>query len=323
VLAVERLVTELWTRQGALRVVDGVSLEIAAGEIVALVGESGSGKSFTARSIAGLLPDFARISDGAVRLHGVDLVRRGTVELPPARRREIGFVFQDPSTHLNPLMRIGDQVVESVRMARPEIAKGDAQRRAVELLETVRIADAEQVVGRYPHQLSGGMRQRVLIAMALAGEPLLLIGDEPTAALDVTIQAQILGLLQTLRHELGVAILLITHDFGLVAELCDRVYVMYGARIAETGHVEQLFAEAGHPYTQALLASFATGERGGRIEAIKGGPPSLAAPPTGCRFHPRCPSAMDICRRRQPPPFPTESGHAACWLRGEPQEEAA
>jgi peptide/nickel transport system ATP-binding protein/oligopeptide transport system ATP-binding protein len=284
------------TEDGVLRAVDGVDLELAPGEVLAVVGESGSGKSVTALTLLGLTrgPN-ARISGGA-RFEGADLIAAGDEELRRIRGNRISMVFQDPMSSLDPVYRVGDQIVEQIRAHR-ETPKGEAGERAVELLDAVGIANARQRSRAYPHELSGGMRQRAMIAMALSLEPSLLIADEPTTALDVTIQAQILDLLRQLNRERGLAILLITHDMGVVAEIADRVAVMYAGRIVEQGSLDEVFYDPQHPYTWGLLRSVTRIDRPRpeRLAQIPGTPPSLLDPPAGCHFRPRCVHAFDRC----------------------------
>ncbi len=313
-LSVEGLTTNLYTDVGVVHAVDEVSLRVGPGEAVALVGESGCGKSMTALSMMRLAPPAARIEAGRIRLNGRDLLDLSSGEMRRVRGREMGMVFQDPMTFLNPLIRIGDQVLEAIRLHLPVRGRA-AWAMAVEALDRVRIPDPERVMEYYPHQLSGGMRQRVLIATAIACRPSLLICDEPTTALDVTIQAQIMDLLRSLRQELGSAILLITHDLGLVAEYCDRVYVMYAGRVVEEASVFDVFARPRHPYTRALLRStLRLDQRSDGFHTIAGQPPNLVHPPSGCRFHPRCPEAFDRCRVDEPDLYGEAGARARCLL---------
>jgi peptide/nickel transport system ATP-binding protein len=301
-LRVEGLVTAFETEGGVVRAVDGVDLTVEAGRTLGLVGESGCGKSVTALSIVGLLPrPAARIEAGRILFDGTDLAQADEATLHRIRGRHIGMVFQEPMTALNPVQRIGRQVGEALRLHRGLDARA-ALTRAVELLHDVGIPDPELRVSEYPHQLSGGMRQRAMIATALACGPELLIADEPTTALDVTVQAQVLDLLRTLRRERSMGLLLITHDLGVIAENCDEVLVMYAGRVAERGPVAELFAEPRHPYTRGLLASMPRLEtpRKTRLPVIEGAVPSLAAMPEGCRFAGRCPWRTEQCRREVP-----------------------
>jgi peptide/nickel transport system ATP-binding protein len=301
-------------------VVDGVSFSVEAGETVALVGESGCGKSTTALSLLRIHPEPPmRITAGQVRLAGRDLLRLSEREMRRVRGREIGIVFQEPMTSLNPLMTVGAQIAEAVREHRGG-SRGAARAEALALLRLVRMSDAARRLDDYPHRLSGGLRQRAMIAMALAGRPKILIADEPTTALDVTIQAQILALLKQLRHALSMAVVLITHDLGVVAQHADRVVVMYAGRIVETAPTRDLFREPRHPYTQGLLGAAprfqaASPMRGARLVEIAGTVPGLDRLPDGCAFAPRCPKAVDGCRAARPPLIEVDADrHAACFL---------
>ncbi|MBA4790930.1 MAG: ABC transporter ATP-binding protein [Rhizobiales bacterium] len=325
VLSVDDLVTHVFTDHGRVKAVDGVSLRISSGEAVALVGESGSGKSMTAQSLMRLPRPPARILSGTVTFEGRNLLALSERDMRAVRGGRMGMIFQDPSTYLNPLMRVGDQIAEAVRLHR-KVGRAAARAEALEAMRQVRIPAAETVLDYYPHQLSGGMRQRILIAMAITSRPSLLIADEPTTALDVTVQAQIMRLLAGLRRELNSALLLITHDLGLVAEFCDRVYVMYGGRIVEEGGVEDVFYRPRHPYTRALMRSTLGPERRvASFEAIQGNPPNLAHLPSGCSFHPRCPERLARCAAEAPPLFTPEPGiRSRCWLaEGGADERAA
>lgn len=314
VLEVENLVTTFETDAGRLTAVDGVSFTVKAGQTVGLVGESGCGKSVTALSIMRLLPQpMGQISGGSIRLQDRDLVSLPTEEMHQIRGGKIGMIFQEPMTALNPVHTIGRQLSEVFLLHLTKDPK-DAWQRGVSMLEKVGIPAPADRMHEYPHQLSGGMRQRVVIAMALACEPSVVIADEPTTALDVTIQAQILELMQQLQRDLGIAIVLITHDLGVVAEMCDEVVVMYAGRIAERGPVEHIFGNPSHPYTQGLLASIprlAT-PRKSKLPIIEGMVPGLADMPGGCRFQNRCPHRADICEK--PPPLDqVAAGHdCAC-----------
>ncbi len=325
-LEVEELRTWFRTRSGEARAVDGVSFQLRAGETLGLVGESGSGKSVTALSLLGLVPRPAgRIVPGSsVRLRGEELVGAGEERLRAVRGGEIAMVFQEPMTSLNPVLTIGRQVEEGIRAHRG-LSAGEARKEAIRMLARVGIPEPEDRIRAYPHQLSGGMRQRVMIAMALACRPSILVADEPTTALDVTVQAQILELLLDLQGELGMAILLITHDLGVVAEGPDRVAVMYAGRIVETATVGELFEAPAHPYTEGLLAAVPDPERRvGRLTAIPGSVPDPSRWPEGCRFHPRCPHAWDRCRAAEPDLLATgRSARARCWLVEEPHRRRA
>ena len=299
-LAVHDLITSFRTGSGTVTAVRGIDLTIEAGEIVGLVGESGSGKSVTARSIIGLIPDPPGKVAGRVLLEGSDLVGRSQRELQKIRGERIAMVFQDPMTSLDPLFAVGEQVAEAIRFHQG-LSNAAAKAHVVQLFEQVGIPRAAERVNSYPHQLSGGMRQRVMIAMAIACGPRLLIADEPTTALDVTIQAQILDLLRRLNHERRMAILLVTHDLGVVAQTCERVMVMYAGRIVERAPVRPLFAAPLHPYTRGLLASIPDiADRRERLSPIPGSPPNLGLAIDGCAFAVRCPLAIDRCRVERP-----------------------
>jgi peptide/nickel transport system ATP-binding protein len=300
---------------GEARVVDGVSFTLEPGRTLGIVGESGCGKTVTALSIMGLVPrPPGRIAGGEIWFDGVDLLKLSADEMRELRGNQISMIFQEPMTSLNPVFTIGEQIVEGILRHQPMSRKA-AKQRAVEMLKRVRIPSPERRFDDYPHRLSGGMRQRAMIAMALACKPKLLIADEPTTALDVTIQAQILELMRTLREETGTAIILITHDLGVVAELADDVLVMYAGRIAEQASVAVLFAEPQHPYTIGLLGSIPKLHlEQQRLVAIEGQVPNPMAAVAGCQFHPRCPFADEQCRRTQPPLTDQGPGHqAACW----------
>ena len=314
-LSAKNLVTRLFTDSGTVLAVDGVSLHVGHGEAVALVGESGCGKSMTALSLMRLVRKPGRIISGEVTFEGRNLLSLSERDMRGVRGGRLAMVFQDPMTFLNPLMRVGEQIVEAV-LLHQGLGRRAARLAALEALERVGIPAAKNVIDYFPHQLSGGMRQRVLIAMAISSEPAMLIADEPTTALDVTIQAQIMRLLAQLRRELSSSMLLITHDLGLVAEYCDRVYVMYAGKIVEEGDVFGVFANPRHPYTRALLRSTLSPDR--RIEklaSIEGQPPNLIVPPPGCRFHPRCGEKLPKCAADAPPDFALAPGVGArCWL---------
>ncbi len=317
-LDVRDLRTHLFTRWGVTRAVDGVSFAIREGETLGLVGESGSGKSMTALSLLRLLPDAARIVGGRILLDGEDVAAASAARVRELRGRKISMILQDPQTALNPVFTVGNQLRESIaeRSGRGGARRGAAVReRAMEVLRMMRVAAPERRLSDYPHQMSGGMKQRVVGGIAIESRPRLLIADEPTTALDVTIQAQYLSLLKEIQRETGVAILFITHDLGVVARMCDRVAVMYAGRIVEQGGIRELFANPSHPYTQALLGSIPKmEERAERLTAIEGQPPALFALPPGCRFAPRCPSAFEKCEAEYPPEFANADGQtAACW----------
>jgi len=317
-LSVDDLKVRFSTEDGVVRAVEGVSFELRPGEILGIVGESGSGKSVTAQTMMGLTRSGNATIEGSVRFRGMDLVNASDEQLQGIRGREISMVFQDPMTSLNPVYRVGDQIVEAIQAHR-EIDDDEAKNRARELLESVGIPNAAKRVDDYPYQFSGGMRQRAMIAMALSLEPRILIADEPTTALDVTIQAQILALLQRLNQERDLAVILITHDLGVIAEVTDRVLVMYAGQIVEEGSLEEIFYDPQHPYTWGLMGSLTRLDQPppDRLPNIAGAPPSLLAPPTGCRFRPRCPHAFEKCPE-QPDlevRLPQATGHAdRCWL---------
>ena len=301
VLRVRDLSVRFGTEDGTVSAVDEVDLDVGAGEIVALVGESGCGKSVTAMSLAGLLPGSASV-EGSVRLRGQELVGAPERVLRPLRGRDITYVFQEPMTSLNPVLTVGRQITE-VLQVHQKLGRTAARARAVELLALVGIPSPDRRVDEYPHQLSGGMRQRVVIAMAVACDPTLLVADEPTTALDVTVQAGILDVIRDLRDRLGTSVLLITHDLGVVADIADRVVVMYAGRVVEQAPVEELFARPRHHYTAALLGAIPTARRGEgdhRLREIPGLVPVLAEQPDRCTFADRCPSADDLCRTSQP-----------------------
>jgi oligopeptide/dipeptide ABC transporter ATP-binding protein len=312
----------LHTRWGTTRAVDGISFDLHEGETLGIVGESGCGKSMTALSIMRLQPKPAgRIVGGEVLLDGQDLLKLSEREMRRVRGRKIALVLQDPQTSLNPVFSIGDQLEEAMALnQRKETRVESLRRRAVEALRMVNVADPERRLTSFPHQLSGGMKQRVVGAMAIAPRPRVLIADEPTTALDVTIQLQYLNLLKRIQRETGVSIIFITHDFGVVAKMCDRAAVFYAGRIVEQGSVRKIFHHPSHPYTRALLASVPRMEE--RVEtlySIEGQPPALFDLPEGCRFAPRCPHAFERCSE-YPPDFDVEPRHAAaCWLLADKQ----
>jgi oligopeptide/dipeptide ABC transporter ATP-binding protein len=300
VLTLRDLETSFPTGRGRVPVVDGVSLEIGEGEVLALVGESGCGKSVTALSIMRLVPKPGRVESGSIRLCGRDLRGLSVDQMRAVRGHQVAMIFQEPMTSLNPVQTAGAQVVEAIRL-HERVTRGEARRRAVALFDRVRIPDPEQRFHAFPHQLSGGLKQRVMIAMALAMRPRLLIADEPTTALDVTIQAQILELLRELQRELGTAILLITHDLGVVNELADRIAVMYAGKLVEEGTREGILSGGRHPYTQGLLRSIPSrARRGERLAEIAGVVPSPRDWPSGCRFSTRCSRVLEACRTEAP-----------------------
>ncbi len=315
-LEVKELSVSFTTDDGVVQAVDGVSFSLGSGEILAVVGESGSGKSVTAQTLIGLTRGSNTAIAGSVEFDGRDITALDSAAMRSVRGKHIAMIFQDPMTSLNPVYRVGDQIIEMIRAHR-DISKAQARERAVELLRSVGIPHPERRVGDYPHEFSGGMRQRVMIAMALALEPELLIADEPTTALDVTVQAQILRLVEKLNADRGLAVVLITHDLGVVAEVADRVVVMYAGQIVEDGTLDEIFYDPQHPYTWGLLGSMTRLDqpRTARLTQISGQPPSLLDPPTGCRFAPRCPHVFEKCA--EPPPLEARNGGAhldRCWL---------
>jgi len=313
-LQVQDLIVEFPGRRGTLRALDRVSFEIAPGEILGVVGESGAGKSLTGAAIIGLLEPPGRIASGQVLLEGERIDNLPFERLRHIRGRKIGAIFQDPLTSLNPLYTIGRQLVETIQAHLP-VDHAEARRRAIALLEDTGIPAAAQRIEHYPHQFSGGMRQRVVIALALAAEPKLIVADEPTTALDVSIQAQIIQLLKRVCRDRGAAVMLITHDMGVIAETCDRVAVMYAGRVAEIGPVHEVIHQPAHPYTLGLMAAIPdmSIERE-RLNQIDGTMPRLTAIPPGCAYHPRCPRAFERCMRERPDLLHAGATRAACWL---------
>jgi peptide/nickel transport system ATP-binding protein len=316
-LEVNNLVVEFPHRRGTLRALDRISFSIAPGEILGVVGESGAGKSLTGAAIIGLLEPPGRIASGEIRLEGERIDNLPPEAMRRIRGRRIGAIFQDPLTSLNPLYTVGRQLTETIRAHLP-LDSRQARRRAIELLEDTGIPAAAQRVDHYPHQFSGGMRQRVVIALALAAEPTLVVADEPTTALDVSIQAQIIQLLQRICHERGAAVMLITHDMGVIAETCDRVAVMYAGRIAEIGPVHEVINHPAHPYTAGLMAAIPDMSMDReRLNQIDGAMPRLNAIPAGCAYHPRCPRAFARCASERPELLRAGVTRAACWLHDE------
>ncbi len=313
-LSIRDLRVEFPTRHGVLTAVDGISLDIAPGEILGVVGESGAGKSMTGMAVLGLLEPPGRIAAGTIHLNGRRIDQLGESAMRRIRGREIGAIFQDPLTSLNPIFSVGNQLIETIRI-HLGLGTRAARARALELLKEVGIPGAETRIDHYPHQFSGGMRQRVVIALALAAGPKLVIADEPTTALDVSIQAQITALLKRLCREHGTAVMLVTHDMGVIAETADRVAVMYAGRVVEVGPVLDVIRQPRHPYTEGLMQSIPSLRRSVvRLKQIDGSMPRLDAMPQGCAFHPRCPKAGPRCRVARPELVPTATGQAACWL---------
>jgi oligopeptide/dipeptide ABC transporter ATP-binding protein len=316
VLEVEDLKTYFFTRTGVVKAVDGVSFSLLPGETLGIVGESGSGKSMTSLSIMGLVPQPAgRIMGGRILFQGEDLLQKTQAELQKIRGREICMILQDPMTSLNPVYTVGNQLIETIRQGRPQERGSGLRSRAIELLQKVKIAAPESRMGNYPHQMSGGMRQRVVGAIALAGAPKVLIADEATTSLDATIQYQYLMLLKELQQETGMAIIFITHDFGIVAKMCDRVAVMYAGKVAELASVRDLFNHPSHPYTEALMRSVPNvDEEVEFLYSIEGQPPGLDDLPPGCTFAPRCPYVFERCHQEFPTSVSVGKDHTAtCW----------
>ena len=314
VLSVRNLRVEFPTRRGTLVAVDDISFDIAPGEVLGVVGESGAGKSMTGSAVIGLIEPPGHIAGGEILLRGRRIDNLSQAEMRRIRGKRIGMVFQDPLTSLNPLYRIGDQIIETIRTHLP-LSEAQARQRAIDLLGEVGIQGARDRLDSYPHQFSGGMRQRVVLALALAAEPELIVADEPTTALDVSIQAQIIQLLKRLCREHGAAVMLITHDMGVIAETADRVCVMYAGRIAEIGPVRDVIQRPQHPYTKGLMGSIPTLEGNEtRLMQIPGSMPRLTAIPQGCAFNPRCDRVFDRCRRERPEPISVGKSEVACWL---------
>jgi peptide/nickel transport system ATP-binding protein len=326
VLSVRNLEVEFVTRRGILRAIDKVSFDIAPGEVLGVVGESGAGKSLTGTAIIGLIDPPGRIAGGQVLLKGSRIDNLSKEELRKVRGKRIGMIFQDPLTSLNPLFRISEQLIETIR-THSDMNEAQARERAIGLLTEVGIPAPEKRIDSYPHEFSGGMRQRVVIALALAAEPELIIADEPTTALDVSVQAQIITLIKKLCRERGTAVMLVTHDMGVIAETADRVAVMYAGRIVEIGPVRDVVKHAKHPYAKGLMGAIPTlSTAETRLLQIPGAMPRLTAIPAGCAFNPRCSEVFDRCRTDRPEFIPVEQSQVACWLydkRKNKREEAA
>jgi peptide/nickel transport system ATP-binding protein len=325
-LHVEDLKVSFRTDEGVVQAVDGVSFDVSPGEVVAIVGESGSGKSVSGMTLMGLTRSPNATIGGIATLRGQDLLGASEADLRKIRGNDIAMIFQDPMSSLNPVYRVGRQIVEQIRVHNPDVSRASAMAQAVELMERVGVPRAAERLRSYPHEFSGGMRQRVMIAMALSCSPKLLIADEPTTALDVTIQAQILDELRKLRAETNAGIILVTHDLAVVADIADRVVVMYSGRVVEQGTLDELFYDPQHPYTWGLLGSITRvdRDRDTRLPAIAGMPPSLLAPPTGCHFQPRCPLAFEQCAQvpELTSRLPDAPGHLdRCWLPVERKRE--
>ncbi len=315
-LEIRDLYVRFHTLRGIVKAIDGVNLEVGYGEVLGLVGETGSGKTVTGLSILRLLEQNAEITGGEIIFQGRDLLKLPLKEILKIRGRDISMIFQEPKAALNPVMQVGDQVAESF-LVHEEISKKEAKERVLEIFRRVGLPDPERVYKSYPHELSGGMAQRVVISMALALKPKLLIADEPTSALDVTIQAQIMDLFRELINEMGTSVIYITHDMALAAEISDRIAVMYAGRIVEVADTETIFENPLHPYTQGLLKSIPKPGYRGKLFSMEGEIPPLINPPPGCRFHPRCPKRFDPCDKEVPKLVEVEPGHkVACFLFG-------
>ena len=314
-LSVRNLKTSFFTHVGEVKAVRGISFDVNEGEVLGIVGESGSGKSVTSLSIMGLLQYPGRVVDGEILLNGEDILTYGKNQMRKVRGKEIAMIFQDPMTSLNPVYTIGNQIMEMI-LEHEKMSRREARARAIEMLKLVGIPAAEKRIDSYPHEFSGGMRQRGMIALALSCNPKLLIADEPTTALDVTIQAQILNLIKKLNKQFGMTTMLITHDLGVVATVCDKVAVMYGGLIMEYGTADEIFYHPRHPYTMGLLGSIphVDGGEKRRLIPIDGTPPDLINPPKGCPFSTRCKYCMNVCTREQPPYFAEDKHRTMCWM---------
>ena len=314
-LSVRNLKTSFFTHVGEVKAVRGISFDVNEGEVLGIVGESGSGKSVTSLSIMGLLQYPGRVVDGEILLNGEDILTYSKNQMRRVRGKEIAMIFQDPMTSLNPVYTIGNQIMEMI-LEHEKMTKREARARAIEMLKLVGIPAAEKRIDSYPHEFSGGMRQRVMIALALSCNPKLLIADEPTTALDVTIQAQILSLIKSLNKQFGMTTMLITHDLGVVATVCDKVAVMYGGLIMEYGTADEIFYHPRHPYTMGLLGSIPHVDGGEKrsLIPIDGTPPDLINPPKGCPFSTRCKYCMNVCTREQPPYFAEDKHRTMCWM---------
>lgn len=313
ILNVKGLKTYFFTEAGVVRAVDGVDFEVGKDEVVGLVGESGSGKTVTGLSVLRIVPRPGRILAGSIKFEGEDLLAKSEEEMRKIRGAKIAMTFQDPTTSLDPLYTIGNQLIEVIREHRRELSKGERLEMAIKLLEMMGIPEPELRTRAYPHELSGGMKQRIAIARALASEPSLLFADEPTTNLDVTVQAQVLDLLKELRKKMKMSLVMITHDMGIIAEMTERVEVLYAGMVAEVAETHSLFKKPNHPYTEALLQAVPRIDQRKELKVILGNIPNLIEPPSGCRFHPRCPYAKDVCSEKVPTLDVTDDGHlAAC-----------
>ena len=318
-LQVKDMHVSIHTDSGVVQAVRGVSFALSEGETLAIVGESGSGKSITNKAVMGLLPVGGRIDSGEVILNGRDIARLPEKDMRAIRGAEISMIFQDPLTSLNPTMTVGKQIEEMLLLHKPEMSAAQRRARALELLDMVGIPNPGERIRQFPHQFSGGMRQRVMISIALACEPQILIADEPTTALDVTIQAQILDLMKALQKKVNTSIIIITHNLGVVSSVADRVLVMYGGRFVEKGDLDEVFYDMKHPYTQGLMDSIPNLQRSDqKLYSIPGTPPDLISPPKGCPFAARCSRCLKVCEEYQPPEFSFSETHkASCWLYDE------
>lgn len=314
-LQIQHLQTSFFTRSGVINAVNDVSIDIKKNEIVGIVGESGCGKSLTAMSVMGLVKKPGRVTQGSIRFDGTELLKLDKKQRRGIIGNQISMIFQEPMTSLNPVIAVGRQVSEAILQHSPGISRAEAKRRVVSLFEKVRIPDAESRYRAYPHQLSGGLRQRIMIAMAMACNPQLLIADEPTTALDVTIEAQILHLMKDLQKEQGTSIMMITHNLGIVAQFCGRMYVLYAGRVLESGSVHEIFKQVCHPYTDGLLRSIPRTDSNRRLYNIRGMVPSMSSLPKGCRFCPRCEYSSPRCFEEEPELYEVSPGHCVrCFL---------
>ena len=318
-LEVKNMHVSIRTDNGVIKAVRGVSFDLKQGETLAIVGESGSGKSMTNKAIMGLLPQGGHVDEGEIILNGRNIANLSEKEMMKIRGAEISMIFQDPLTSLNPTMTVGKQITEMLKLHKPEMTKEQRRARAIELLDMVGIPNPAERFNQYPHQFSGGMRQRVMISIALACEPQILIADEPTTALDVTIQAQILDLMKDLQKKINTSIIIVTHNLGVVSSIADRVIVMYGGKFAEIGDLDEVFYDMKHPYTQGLMDSIPNLQKNEQeLYSIPGTPPDLIQPPRGCPFAARCQECMKVCREYMPPEFNfSETHRSSCWLYDE------
>lgn len=319
ILELNDLHTSFFTENGEVQAVNGISFTLEPGKTLGIVGESGSGKSVTAYSIMQILAETGKITSGEVKFHGEDITKWNSRQMQKFRGEKCSIIFQDPMTSLNPVFTVGSQLVEAI-LLHTDKDKKQARERAIEILTLVGVNEPESRLKQYPHELSGGMKQRVMIAIALVGSPSIVIADEPTTSLDVTIEAQILDLLKNLQKTLGTSIILITHDLGVIAKLCDRVLVMYGGKIVERGTVDEIFYETAHPYTKGLMQSIARLDtaKGEKLKPIEGTPPDLFSPPVGCPFAARCEYCMDVCIDTPPETYTLSEEHrTCCWLQHE------